>query len=149
MIKNEIEYKGKSYHVSTIDLHWGYETMIFPVINGAVSGGEVYKYRTCIKSDSTNKHFDIVKHPEKYLDKKIIEQYKESIEKDFKVTDIEKFKKLFDEIGIGYKEYKYDRISNAILEIDNKYIYTGYSNSLSIIFDFDTGEFIEFEPWGE
>lgn len=49
-MKNDIEYNGKSYQVSTIELHWGYETMIFPVIDGVVSGSEVYKYRTCLKT---------------------------------------------------------------------------------------------------
>ena len=149
MIKNEIEYKGKSYQVSTIDLHWGYETMIFPIINGVVSGNEVYKYRTCDRDDIINKHFDIVTHPEKYLDDKIIEEYKKSLEKYFKVTDIEKFKNFFDDMGIEYKEYKYDRMREVVLEIDQKHVCTGYSNSLNINFKLDTGEFIEFEPWGE
>lgn len=149
MIKNDIEYNGKSYQVSTIVLYWGYETMIFPVINGVVTGDGVYKYRTCLKSDSENKHFDIVKHPEKYLDDNLIEGYKKSLEKDFILTDIEKFKKFFDEMGITYKECKYDRTNEAVLEIDNKHIYTGYSNALNVNFKLDTGEFIEFEPWGE
>lgn len=149
MIKNEIEYKGKSYQVSTIDLHCGYETMIFPIINGVVSGSELYKYRTCLKSDSTNKHFDIVIHPEKYLDEKIIENYKESLEEDIKLTDIEKFKDFFNEMDIEYKECKYDRTNEIVLEIDKKHVYTGYSNELNINFNLDTGKFIEFEPWGE
>ena len=149
MIKNDIEYNGKSYQVSTIDLHWVYETMIFPVIDGVVSGSEVYKYRTCLKSDSENKHFDIVKHPKKYLDENCIEEYKKSLEEDFKLTDIEKFKNFFDEMGINYREYKYDRTHVCVLEIDKEYIYTGYFNELNIIFNLDTGDFIEFEPWGE
>lgn len=149
MIKNDIEYDGKSYQVSTIDLHWGYETMVFPVIDGVVSGSEVYKYRTCLKSDSENKHFDIVKHPKKYLDENIIYAYKESLDEDFKLTDIEKFKNFFDEMGIEYKEYKYDRTNKIVLEIGKKHVYTGYSNELNINFNLDTGEFIEFEPWGE
>ena len=95
MIKNDIEYNGKSYQVSTIVLDWGYETMIFPVIDGVVSGSGVYKYRTCLKSDSEDKHFDIVKHPKKYLDENCIEEYKKSLEEDFKLTDIEKFKNFF------------------------------------------------------
>lgn len=149
MIKNDIEYNGKSYQVSTIDLHWGYETMIFPVIDGVVSGSEVYKYRTCLKSDSEDKHFDIVKHPKKYLDENCIEEYKKSLEEDFKLTDIEKFKNFFDEMGINYREYKYDRTHACVLEIDKEHIYTGYFNELSINFNLDTGDFIEFEPWGE
>ena len=149
MIKNDIEYNGKSYQVSTIDLHWGYETMIFPVIDGVVSGSGVYKYKTCLKSDSEDKHFDIVKHPKKYLDENCIEEYKKSLEEDFKLTDIEKFKNFFDEMGINYREYKYDRTHVCVLEIDKKHIYTGYFNELSINFNLDTGDFIEFEPWGE
>lgn len=149
MIKNDIEYNGKSYQVSTIDLHWVYETMIFPVIDGVVSGSEVYKYRTCLKSDSENKHFDIVKHPKKYLDENCIEEYKKSLEEDFKLIDIEKFKNFFDEMGINYREYKYDRTHVCVLEIDKEHIYTGYFNELNIIFNLDTGDFIEFEPWGE
>ena len=148
-MKNDIEYNGKSYQVSTIDLHWGYETMIFPVIDGVVSGSEVYKYRTCLKSDSEDKHFDIVKHPKKYLDENCIEEYKKSLEEDFKLTDIEKFKNFFDEMGINYREYKYDRTHACVLEIDKEHIYTGYFNELSINFNLDTGDFIEFEPWGE
>ena len=149
MIKNDIEYNGKSYQVSTIVLDWGYETMIFPVIDGVVSGSEVYKYRTCLKSDSEDKHFDIVKHPKKYLDENCIEEYKKSLEEDFKLTDIEKFKNFFDEMGINYREYKYDRTHVCVLEIDKEHIYTGYFNELSINFNLDTGDFIEFEPWGE
>ena len=149
MIKNDIEYNGKSYQVSTIDLHWGYETMIFPVIDGVVSGGEVYKYRTCLKSDSENKHFDIVKHPKKYLDENYIEKYKKPLEEEFKLTDIEKFKNFLHEMGINYREYKYDRTHVCVLEIDKEHIHTGYFNELNIIFNLDTGDFIEFEPWGE
>lgn len=114
-----------------------------------VSGSEVYKYRTCLKSDSTNKHFDIVIHPKKYLDEKIIENYKESLEEDIKLTDIEKFKDFFNEMDIEYKECKYDRTNEIVLEIDKKHVYTGYSNELNINFNLDTGKFIEFEPWGE
>lgn len=76
MIKDDIEYRGKSCQVSTIELYGIYETMCFPVIGGVVSGNEVYKYRSCDRDDVINKHFDIAKHPEKYLDKKILNNIK-------------------------------------------------------------------------
>lgn len=77
------------------------------------------------------------------------ENYKESLDEDFKLTDIEKFKNFFDEMGIEYKEWKYDQINEIVLEIDKKHVYTGYSSELNINFNLDTGEFVEFEPWGE
>ena len=148
-MKNDIEYNGKSYQVSTIELYWGYETMIFPVIDGMVSGSEVYKYRTCLKSDSENKHFDIVKHPKKYLDENCIEEYKKSLEEEFKLTDIEKFKNFFDEMGIKYHYAEYPSGNLATIDIDEKHIYISYCNSITINFELNTGQFIEFEAWGE
>lgn len=148
-IKDDIEYKWKSYQVSTIELHGIYETMVFPVIDGIVSGSEVYKYRSCDRDDVINRHFDIVKHPETYLNENLIEEYKNSLEEDFKLTDLEKFKNFFDGMGINYKEYKYESTCSVVLEIDKEHVYTGYSNELNINFNLDTGDFIEFEPWGE
>lgn len=127
----------------------GYETMVFPIIDGVVSGSEVYKYRTCLKSDSENKHFDIVKHPKKYLDENFIEEYKKSLEEDFKLTDLEKFKNFFDEMGIKYHYTRCDKSNKQTLDIDEQYIYMSYGNSISINFELNTGKFIEFEAWGE
>lgn len=145
-MKNDIKYAGKSYQVSTIELQWGYETMIFPIIAGIISGDEIYKYRTCIKTGAINKHFDILKYPEKYVDDKAIEAYKESLKED---TDISKFKNFFDEMKIKYSYRECERTNRAILEIDEEHIYMSYGNAIAINFELNTGKFVEFEAWGE
>ena len=77
MVKDIIKYKEKEYQLSTVFIeNMGlFETMIFPIENGIVSGSEVYYYRTARAGESKNKHEDIYYHPEKYLSDKAIEKY--------------------------------------------------------------------------
>jgi len=65
------------------------------------------------------------------------------------MTDIEKFKKLFDEMGIKYCYEENSKINCVTLEIDEGYIYMSYGNVVRINFKLDTGKFTEFEAWGE
>lgn len=76
--KTYITYNNCRYQISTVYLSYFelYETMIFPVINGIVSGNEVFTFRTFNKKDSIKKHIDICQHPEKYLSKEKIQEYK-------------------------------------------------------------------------
>lgn len=77
MPKDIIKYNEKEYQLSTVYLEKMkiYETMIFPVENGVVSGNEVYCNRTMDVEESKYKHIDIYKNAEKYLSDKAIEKY--------------------------------------------------------------------------
>lgn len=61
MPKDIIKYNEKEYQLSTVYLEKMkiYETMIFPVENGVVSGNEVYCSRTMYAEESKYKHIDI------------------------------------------------------------------------------------------
>lgn len=65
------------------------------------------------------------------------------------MTDLDKFKELFNELGILYEVEHTERGKTAI-HMDESSIddYCGYGKSLSIIFSSE-GKFKEFEPWGE
>lgn len=77
MVKDIIKHNEKEYQLSTtfIDNMALFETMIFPIENGIVSGSEVYCYRTRYAGESKYKHNDIYENPEKYLSDKAIEGY--------------------------------------------------------------------------
>ena len=61
MVKDYIKYEGKEYQLSTVLLYdCEFETMIFPIENGVVSGSEVYKFTTFKASESQRKHKDIL-----------------------------------------------------------------------------------------
>lgn len=77
MIKDIIKYNGKEYQLSTVFIENVnlFETMIFPIENGIVSGNEVYCFRTVRADKSNNKHRDIYYHYDKYLSDKAIEKY--------------------------------------------------------------------------
>ena len=78
MIKDIIKYNNKEYQLSTIYIEnmVTYETMIFPIENGIVSGKEVYCFRTAKSfKNAANKHGDIYNHPEKYLSEEAISEY--------------------------------------------------------------------------
>lgn len=77
MVKDIIKYKEKEYQLSTVFIeNMGlFETMIFPIENGIVSGSEVYCYRTARAGESKNKHEDIYENVEKYLSDKAVEKY--------------------------------------------------------------------------
>lgn len=77
MVKGIIKYNEKEYQLSTVfienmDL---FETMIFPIENGIVSGDEVYCYRTMDAEESKCKYEDICENVEKYLSANAIEKY--------------------------------------------------------------------------
>lgn len=65
------------------------------------------------------------------------------------MTDLEKFKNFFDEMGIKYRYVEYPSANLAAIDIDEKHIYISYCNSITIDFELDSGKFIEFEAWGE
>ena len=81
MVKDIIKHNEKEYQLSTVAIEnvaiFGtiFETMIFPIKNGIVSGNEVYCYRTRNAGESKYKHQDIYDNPEKYLSEKAIEGY--------------------------------------------------------------------------
>lgn len=77
MVKDVIKYNEKEYQLSTVFLENMalFETMIFPIENGIVSGNEVYCYRTVNADASKDKHKDIYENTEKYLSDKAIEKY--------------------------------------------------------------------------
>ena len=77
MIKDIIKYDNKEYQLSTIYIENMaiFETMIFPIENGKVSGKEVYCFRTLRANESKWKHTDIYEHPEKYVSNRAIEKY--------------------------------------------------------------------------
>ena len=75
MIKDVLEYENNKYQLSTVNLNGVFETMIFPIENGIVSGNEVYCFRTMDAGSSHNKHKDIYNHCDKYLSDKAIEKY--------------------------------------------------------------------------
>ena len=77
MVKDIIKYGGKEYQLSSIYLEKmkTYETMIFPIENGIVSGNEVFCHRTSFLAIANEVCTVIKLHPEKYLSDKAIEKY--------------------------------------------------------------------------
>lgn len=77
MVKDVIRYNEKEYQLSTVFLENMalFETMIFPIENGIVSGNEIYCFRTMDAGESKYKHIDIYENAEKYLSDKAIEKY--------------------------------------------------------------------------
>lgn len=77
MIKDILKYKDKEFQLSTIYIEnmVTFETMIFPIEDGVVSGREVYCFRTVKSSESQKKHADIYYHPEKYISEEAIAKY--------------------------------------------------------------------------
>lgn len=77
MIKDILKYKDEEFQLSTVFIEniGLFETMIFPIENGIVSGSEVYCFRTIDAGASKYKHEDIYENAEKYLSDKAIEKY--------------------------------------------------------------------------
>ena len=63
------------------------------------------------------------------------------------MSDLEKFKQLFDEIGIEYSE-KQNNNGETSLEVSEKSLFVYGSAELSVEFSKD-GEFVYFSPSGE
>lgn len=64
------------------------------------------------------------------------------------MTDLEKFKQLFDSINIKYliNDTYYDNLIE--LTIDKNHIYQSCCNTVKVMFDND-GKFVNFQGWGE
>ena len=62
------------------------------------------------------------------------------------MTDLEKFKQLFDEIGIGYQETKNNYCTDLV--IDKNALYEGYGVGLDVSFS-PEGKFDKFATSGE
>ena len=77
MVKDIIKYNEKEYQLSSVYLEnmCLFETMIFTIENGIVSGNEVFCHRTSHIALANEVHIDIKTHPEKYLSDKAIEKY--------------------------------------------------------------------------
>ena len=77
MVKDIIKYNEKEYHLSSVLIeNMGlFETMIFPIENGIVSGSEVFCHRTRHIALANEVYTVIKLHPEKYLSDKAIEKY--------------------------------------------------------------------------
>lgn len=96
MAKDILTYNGTAYQLSTINIDGMFETMIFPIENGVVSGNEVYCFRTFNTEKYHNKHKDIYFHPEKYLSKEALLHYELSKLEDYIGTIPEEFLRLKD-----------------------------------------------------
>ena len=69
-------YTGKKYQVSTVWIYSSYfETMIFPIEDGVVSGREVYKWEAYCLEEAVNKHRDIKNRPQAYISEESIAEY--------------------------------------------------------------------------
>ena len=76
LVKDYIKYEEKEYQISTVLLYdCEFETMIFPVKNGIVSGSEVYKFTTFDAGESQRKHRDVLYNAENYVSKEAIKKY--------------------------------------------------------------------------
>lgn len=153
IVKDYIKYKNKEYQLSTIKNDSEFETMVFPIKNGKISGNEVYKFTTFDAGESSDKHGDIYNNPEKYVSSEAIKKYLDSKEEDFKESDIDKFKTFFDEMNIEYVEIEFkpaNKPSVIILSINDKH-FSPYIYSASLDFRFykSTGKLIFIEPCGE
>lgn len=103
MVKDIITYNEQKYQLSTINIDGVLETMVFPIINGIVSGNEVYCLRTCDAGKSLKTHTDIYYHPEKYLNFDSITAYLQSK------------KEYFDEFGIEEVRFQWGFLNKYLL----------------------------------
>ena len=127
MVKDIITYNKQTYQLSTVDIDGMSETMIFPIINGIVSGNEVYCFRTLNEIESFRKHIHIKHAPEKYLNPDAITEYLKSKKAYFDESDIEKFQFPFEYLNkylLGEIDYDtaIDRTIEEICNIIVEYI---------------------------
>ena len=83
MVKDYITFNEKRYQLSTVYINGIFETMIFPIENGIISGSEVYREECYNAGQSHDIHKDIYYHPGKYLSEEAINEYLKSKEEDF------------------------------------------------------------------
>lgn len=148
-----IEYNNKVYQLSFFCVNDTYELMVFPIENGVVSGNEVYCHRTTDFNNVMDLYNLILNNPSSYLNQKIIDEYLNSKEEDFKITDLQRYKNFFDEINIDFVERHFQAKNKSpvtILSIcDKHYNPKIYGACIDIIFDKNTEKFVCFEPSGE
>lgn len=63
------------------------------------------------------------------------------------MSDLEKFKELFEDIGIGYVEQSYSN-GEINISVSDSAIDDGYGSGLDILFS-ENGKFLMFYPSGE
>ena len=81
-------YTGKGYQVSTAWIYNCYfETIIFPIEDGVVSGREVYKWESYTLEEAVNKHRDIKNRPQAYISEESIAEYIRLKEEDFETEE--------------------------------------------------------------
>ena len=81
-------YTGKEYQVSTAFIYDCYfETMIFPIEDGVVSGREVYKWEAYNLQEAIDKHRDIKNRPQAYISEESIAEYIRLKEEDFETEE--------------------------------------------------------------
>ena len=116
MVKDIIKYNDKEYQLSTVKIDVMFETMIFPIENGIVSGSEVYCFRTLDAGKSCDKHGHIYYHPEKYLSDEAIDKYIKSKEDDFYEEEeiIALPSKYLEKYCLG--EIEFDEMIDSIVE---------------------------------
>ena len=88
MFKDTIKFNGKEYQLSTVNLGGCYETMVFPIEDGRISGKEVCMCSVYTSYGSQEVHKDILFHPEKYLTDEAIAEYLREKEEDIYSTSI-------------------------------------------------------------
>jgi hypothetical protein len=64
------------------------------------------------------------------------------------MTDLEKFKQLFDSMNIEYLIDDTYYVDYIVLNIADNHVYQSYCNKVRVHFD-KNGKFVEFQGWGE
>lgn len=107
-MKDYIEYKGKTYQISTVEINRLFETMIFPVDNGVVSGYEIYCYKTSDLFMAEYKHQEIIHYPELFVSSEAKSKYLKDRENITSVkknkTDYQQWKDWLDKWNVNYEE---------------------------------------------
>ena len=110
-------YTDKEYQVSTAFVYDCYfETMIFPIEDGVVSGREVYKWESYNLEEAVDKHRDIKNRPQAYISEESIAEYIRLKEEDFKTEETIPFPfQYLEKFFLGEMEY-HDAIDKTIEE---------------------------------
>ena len=110
-------YTGKEYQVSTAFVYGCYfETMIFPIEDGVVSGREVYKWESYNLEEAVDKHMDIKNRPQAYISEESIAEYIRLKEEDFETEETIPFPfQYLEKFFLGEMEY-HDAIDKTIEE---------------------------------
>lgn len=148
-----IKYNNKEYQLSCSYVNYTYELMVFPIENGIVSGHEVYCHRTTDFNSIMSLYNLILENPSLYLNQKIIEEYLDSKEEDFKTTDLHKYEKFLNDMNINFKTRDYhpkDKTPLTVLSVCDEHLDSRvYGACVDIVFDLKTGKFMFFSPSGD